>query len=416
MKLRQDFLFVVTFLAPILSAALTLGAQSARAENVATFPDTLDGRKVLAVDLHVHTVFSDGRVWPNVRVDEALREGLSGFAFTDHEDCPPAVGGCPHRKDFPVPDHNRPYEIGKEYLATKNNQSLVLINGMEITRDNPPGHVNAVFVTDANALMKTDPVEAYMAAKAQGAFLTWNHPTFARFAPDGLFHVTPMIEKLISDGLIQGIEVANGMIGLPEDALQYALDHHLTVIGTSDMHQPAGMGLDADIRGFFDASRDGTDHRTVTLVLAKEASAEAIKAALFAGQTVAWHHDVLAGREDNVAAVVKACLTLKPLSFNESSILAVNVRNACPQRFMLQNQTMLNDKAPAHFVNVADEIFVDAHGSTLVRAPMGDERETVRLKFEVANTLIRPRTHATVELSAPIPPAMRPGQAKAANN
>ena len=118
---------------------------------------------------------------------------------------------------------------------------------------------------------------------------------------------------------------------------------------------------------------------------------------------MACHHDVLAGREDNVAAVVKACLTLKPLSFNEGSVLAVNVRNACPQRFMLQNQTMLNDKAPAHFVNVADEIFVDAHGSTLVRAPMGDERETVRLKFEVANTLIRPRTHATVELSAPIP-------------
>ena len=211
MKLRQDFLFVVTFLAPILSAALTFGAQSARAENVATFPDMLDGRKVLAVDLHAHTVFSDGRVWPNVRVDEALREGLSGFAFTDHEDCPPAVpAACPHRKDFPVSDHNRPYEIGKEYLATKNNQSLVLINGMEITRDNPPGHVNAVFVTDANALMKTDPVEAYMAAKAQGAFLTWNHPTFPRFAPDGLFHVTPMMEKLIADGLIQGIEVANG--------------------------------------------------------------------------------------------------------------------------------------------------------------------------------------------------------------
>ena len=30
-----------------------------------------DGRQVLAVDLHTHSVFSDGEVWPSIRVQEA---------------------------------------------------------------------------------------------------------------------------------------------------------------------------------------------------------------------------------------------------------------------------------------------------------------------------------------------------------
>ena len=40
------------------------------------FPDIL-GYKTLNCDFHMHTVFSDGSVWPTVRVDEAWREGLT---------------------------------------------------------------------------------------------------------------------------------------------------------------------------------------------------------------------------------------------------------------------------------------------------------------------------------------------------
>ena len=39
------------------------GAAIARERRI-TFPKTLDGRSVLAVDLHTHSVFSDGSVWP----------------------------------------------------------------------------------------------------------------------------------------------------------------------------------------------------------------------------------------------------------------------------------------------------------------------------------------------------------------
>ena len=40
-----------------------------------SFPDTAD-HKTLIFDPHTHSVFSDGHVWPKIRVGEALRDGL----------------------------------------------------------------------------------------------------------------------------------------------------------------------------------------------------------------------------------------------------------------------------------------------------------------------------------------------------
>ena len=46
-------------------------------------PD-VDGFHVLKCDFHTHTIFSDGRVWPTMRVDEAWKDGLDAIAITDH--------------------------------------------------------------------------------------------------------------------------------------------------------------------------------------------------------------------------------------------------------------------------------------------------------------------------------------------
>ena len=43
-----------------------------------------DGYQTLKCDFHIHTVFSDGTVWPSVRVQEAWQEGLDVIAITDH--------------------------------------------------------------------------------------------------------------------------------------------------------------------------------------------------------------------------------------------------------------------------------------------------------------------------------------------
>ena len=110
------------------------------------FPD-IPGYRTLKCDFHIHTVFSDGTVWPNIRVEEALREGLDAIALTDH------IEWTPHRSDVPFPDQNRAYAIA---AAEARDRGLIVLNGAEITRDMPPGHLNALFLQDANLLKKGD--------------------------------------------------------------------------------------------------------------------------------------------------------------------------------------------------------------------------------------------------------------------
>ena len=61
------------------------------------FPDLKDGRLVLSVDTHTHSVFSDGHVWPTVRVWEANKDRLDAMAITEH------LEYQPYRKDIPHP-------------------------------------------------------------------------------------------------------------------------------------------------------------------------------------------------------------------------------------------------------------------------------------------------------------------------
>ena len=67
------------------------------------FPD-VDGYQTLVLDLHTHSVFSDGHVWPTIRIAEAERDGLDGIAITEH------LEWQPHIIDIPHPDRNRSFE------------------------------------------------------------------------------------------------------------------------------------------------------------------------------------------------------------------------------------------------------------------------------------------------------------------
>jgi histidinol phosphatase-like PHP family hydrolase len=70
------------------------------------FPD-IPGYRTLKCDFHIHTVFSDGRVWPTIRVEEGIREGLDAIALTDH------LEYKPHLADIAGPDQNRSHEIAQ---------------------------------------------------------------------------------------------------------------------------------------------------------------------------------------------------------------------------------------------------------------------------------------------------------------
>lgn len=122
---------------------------------------------MLKCDFHTHTIFSDGRVWPTMRVDEAWKDGLDAIAITDHIEVRPwkpfVSGG----------DLNSSFDIAKQRA---DQIGFIVIKGIEITRAKPLGHINALFITDANPIETPEPLDAVNEAYRQGAFIMWNHP------------------------------------------------------------------------------------------------------------------------------------------------------------------------------------------------------------------------------------------------
>jgi 3',5'-nucleoside bisphosphate phosphatase len=157
-------------------------------------PD-LEGYTTLKCDFHMHTIFSDGIVWPTLRVYEAYYEGLDAISITDHIENNPS-------KPFVGGDDNSSYEIAKDAAKDYN---IILVRGGEITRDMPPGHLNAIFLDDVNKLDTKDPYDAIMEAHRQGAFITWNHPGWKAQQPDTCL-MFDEIKDLIERGLFMELK------------------------------------------------------------------------------------------------------------------------------------------------------------------------------------------------------------------
>ena len=337
-----------------------------------TFPD-VPGYQTLVCDLHQHTVFSDGSVWPDIRVREAIFDGIDAISLTEH------IEYQPHKTDIPHPDRNRSFEVAKEYAKDKD---LIIIHGAEITRSMPPGHGNAIFIKDANKLIIDDPIAAYREANAQGAFVFWNHPHWPRQKPDGIAELTEMHKTLISEGLLHGIEVVNEGT-YSDEALAIAQENNLARMGTSDIH-----GL---IDWLFDISGGG--HRPVTLVFANERTEDAIKEALIARRTVAWFKNNLIGNESELVPLLNSCLETGEASYiDETSVLVANIRNNSHARFVLRNLSNFT------FHLNSDLIEVPPLSSIELRIKTKEKQASVELNFEVLNAITAPGNHPEIIL------------------
>ncbi|MCY3963435.1 MAG: Sb-PDE family phosphodiesterase [Acidobacteria bacterium] len=372
-------------------------------ERAIEFPD-VDGYSTFSVDLHTHSVFSDGMVWPIIRMQESERDGLTLMAVTEH------LEYQPHRADIPHPDRNRSYAVASEYAAEAGSD-VIVVNGAEITRSMPPGHVNAVFISDANALLVETSDADYMirlqpstpeeqaaserearhaieAANEQNAFVFWNHPNWPRQRPDGVARLTDMHRDLIAEGLLHGIEVANGDFYSAE-SFQIALDNDLAILGVSDVHYL----IDWDYM-----PNDG-GHRTVTLVFAEERSAESIKEALHANRTVAWLGNWLMGREDALMPLLEASLLLTKVERSlGDELIDIRLSNVSDAAFDLRVVSGHRFNGPPSTMRV------EPH-SDLDLAISGEARTSFEMAFEVLNAFTAPETHPTLRLEVEVAPA-----------
>jgi len=191
--------------ATLLASALCGFPQSAstaqRVRSELPFPD-LPGLITLRCDLHMHTVFSDGKVWPTVRAEEAWRDGLDAIAVTDH------IEYQPFKADVTTNDA-RPYDLVRPQAEAL---GLLAIRGAEITRGEPPGHWNAIFIKDIAALRQNDHRDVVRTAFEQGGFIFWNHPGWKQPDEQSVWYAEQ--QEVLERGWLHGIEI--DMVYSPE--------------------------------------------------------------------------------------------------------------------------------------------------------------------------------------------------------
>lgn len=79
-----------------LPKEVKVGKERIKARHEICLPQ-IDDYQLLKCDFHIHTIFSDGIVWPSLRVQEAWEEGLDAIAITDHIEGQPARRGVADR-------------------------------------------------------------------------------------------------------------------------------------------------------------------------------------------------------------------------------------------------------------------------------------------------------------------------------
>ena len=373
-----------------------------------SFPDTKE-YLTISTDLHTHSVFSDGHVWPNIRVAEARKDNIDVLAITEHLEYQPHIMHIPHE--------NR----NSAYIEAKRSASgtdLIVINGSEITREMPPGHINAIFVKDANKLYKFDqkllpeakeliqeraqgaelpeeqmqvienyalgnlypPLEALKEAKNQGAFVFWNHPMWGSQASDGIARLDEMHKEFITKDLLHGIEIVNTGT-YSEEAFKIALENNLALIGTSDVHDLIEWDYDAH----------NNEHRPVTLVFAKERNEASIKEALFDRRTVVVFKDRLIGKSEHLLPLLESIISISSNGYRKGTqILKIEILNNSSANMVLENLSEFN------FADSDDLISIPKNGKVTLQVKTLEVLNNLDLKFRILNALTAPKQNPVI--------------------
>lgn len=351
---------VIVMVAVLLSASVALG----QVRQDIRIPDVV-GYKTLKCDFHMHTVFSDGLVWPTVRVDEAWREGLDAISITDH------IEYQPHKDDVPT-NHNRPYDIA---LPRANERGILLVKGAEITRETPPGHFNALFLEDITPLDTNDLLDAMAAADKQGAFIWWNHPGWKPEHKGWLDIHTTLYEKKY----MRGIEVVNGY-DYDSEVHQWAMEKDLVLLGNTDIHAPCPLEKTTPEK-----------HRPMTLVFARDKSIPALKDAMIAGRTAVWLENQIIGRRDLLDALFQAAVRIRDLEYEGEKTVRFSVTNDSDLSFEFQR---VGETGPR-------TLTLPANATARVKITVDSVDKPVELSYVVKNFLIGPEKGLPVDVTIP---------------
>ena len=344
----------------------------------------VDGLNCYTADLHAHTFYSDGEISPEERVKEAWCDGLDILAITDHIETRRQErnmlkflkGYSPEKKGFEpintrvsrgkhadergiVSDLNFSTELARQ--TAKSYPELTIIKGAEISREPVHiGHYCALFTTDNNAIYSRDDAEAIRNARAQGAIITHNHPGWERTSCD----MTEFHKKVYGEGLIDGVEIANGTSFYPE-IVGRCIDKKLYMVSATDIHATTSYYKKQNF------------YRNMTLIFAKDKSEKSLRKALLSQKTLGYCGGNIIGEESLLAKFFQASVKAHYVGAAKKGI-----------RVSLTNQTSFDYLLKYNGI----EIPVPAFQTIFVT--LKDEKAL----FEVKNMIHTDYQHPTIEL------------------
>jgi len=176
-------------------------------------------------DFHVHTIMSDGWLTVEERIQWYISHGISGAAFTDH-------------------DNQRGAILAQEYV-NKHGLDFTVLMGEEWT-----DHENDIHMNYFGLAEEIVPLESYTPGgptamnasdlinyiKANGGYITVNHYNYKE-NPNGGYGVPYNLTQLMNWG-VDGFEIVNG--GSYQNKYihirQFCRTNNLTCMGGSDIH------------------------------------------------------------------------------------------------------------------------------------------------------------------------------------
>ena len=217
-------------------------------------------------------------------------------------------------------------------------------------------------------------MQAFHAAKAQDAFLFWNHPGYKQ--PDNTTLWFDEHTRLLEQGMMHGIEVVNSNTYYPE-AHGWCIEKNLTMFGNSDIHAP------------MPPFAPGT-HRAMTLVFAKERTAEAIREALDARRTAVYHNEYIIGEAHYLKEFFENAVEIKVKKNDKDNTASVTFKNTSDLTFQLRKSA--HDPRLTYFRNM--ELYpyytLKPQSTQTIMVRLNDGVQGGDVNFIVENFLVQP--------------------------
>ncbi len=240
-NLKKEFVYFAGILLLLLgSNVILLSIQFPTHKIIPIIP--LDDDEFL-FDFHVHTTFSDGWLTPEERVLWYIEHGISGAAFSDHDNIRGALAAREFVEknglDFTVwiaeewTNHEPDPEIHMNYFGIE--EELVPLESYT------PGGPEAMNASDLISYVKSN-----------GGFITVNHYNYV----DG--SGAPHTLEELRDWGVDGFEIINGG-GYTRytEIRQFCLDNNLICIAGSDIH------TNEDLNTFIKLKLDDPNNKTI---------------------------------------------------------------------------------------------------------------------------------------------------------